>query len=58
MLCVESHAVHFILTASNSFIIFRDDPKEEPVFVASNSPGESSAEKIYLCGENLFAAVQ
>ncbi|CAL1540707.1 unnamed protein product [Lymnaea stagnalis] len=36
---------------------YRDDPKEAPVFVASSSPGESPKEKIYQCGENLFAAL-
>ncbi|BFZ24173.1 hypothetical protein BsWGS_27212 [Bradybaena similaris] len=36
---------------------YRDDPKQNPVFVASNSPGSSSPEKVYSCGDNLFAAV-
>ncbi|XP_059147429.1 histone PARylation factor 1-like isoform X2 [Physella acuta] len=36
---------------------YRDDPKDPPVFVASNAPGESSKEKISPCGENIFAAV-
>ncbi|KAK6960496.1 UPF0609 protein [Biomphalaria glabrata] len=39
------------------FGYYRDDPQEAPVFVGSNSPGDSSKEKISLCGENLFAAV-
>ncbi|CAG5135571.1 unnamed protein product, partial [Candidula unifasciata] len=36
---------------------YRDDPKEKPAFVASNSPGSASPEKINPCGDNLFAAV-
>jgi len=34
---------------------FRDDPKEEPVFVASNDPAEGCA--ITPLGENIFGAV-
>ncbi|KAH9513974.1 mannoprotein [Bulinus truncatus] len=39
------------------FGYYRDDPKDAPVSVASNAPGESSKEKIIHCGDNLFAAV-
>lgn len=37
----------------------RDDPQEDPVFVASNNPDAlSGKEKITPMGDNLFAAVQ
>ncbi len=38
------------------FVILRDDPKDAPVFVASNAAKENC--NISARGENLFAAIQ